>query len=76
MLSRFQITSKSTFMENGLIMSPSILISVFAANNSGDMGKMETFAQVCMDEYDESGWKDRGYFNRGDISIIKDDNKW
>jgi hypothetical protein len=39
-------------------MSHSILTSVFAANKSGDMGKMETFAQVCMDEYDESGWKD------------------
>jgi hypothetical protein len=50
--------------------------ALFAANNSGDMGKMEAFAQACMDEYDESGWKDRGYFNRGDISIIKDDNKW
>jgi hypothetical protein len=63
-------------MENRLIMSHSILTSVFAANKSGDMGKMETFAQVCMDEYDESGWKDRGYFNRDDISIIKDDSKW
>lgn len=76
MLSRFKITSKSTFMENELIMSPSILTSVFAANNSGDMGKMEAFAQTCMDEYDESGWKDPGYFNGDDISIIKDDNKW
>lgn len=50
--------------------------ALFAANNSGDMGKMEAFAQACMDEYDESGWKDPGYFNGDDISIIKDDNKW
>jgi len=28
--------------------------ALFAANNSGDMGKMEAFAQACMDEYDES----------------------
>ena len=76
MLSHFKITSKSTFMDNGLIISLSILTFIFAANNSGDMGKMEAFAQACMDEYDESGWKDPGYFNGDDISIIKDDNKW
>ena len=76
MLSRFKITSKSTFIENRLIISPSILTSIFAANNSDNMGKIEAFAQVCMNEYDESGWKDRGYFNRDDISIIKDNSKW
>ena len=76
MLSHFKITSKSTFMDNGLIISPSILTFIFAANNSGDMGKIEAFSQVCMNVYDESGWKNRGYFNRDDISIIKDNNKW
>ena len=50
--------------------------ALFAANNSGDMSKMEAFAQACMDEYDETGWKDSGYFNGEDISIIKDDNTW
>ena len=50
--------------------------ALFAANNSGDMSKMESFAQACMDEYDETGWKDSGYFNGDDISIIKDENKW
>ena len=50
--------------------------ALFAANNSGDMSQMESFAQACMDEYDETGWKDSGYFNGDDISIIKDENKW
>ena len=40
------------------------------AQASGDLKEMEAFAEQCMADYDEDGWKDPAYHDGSDVSIL------
>ncbi len=49
---------------------PVRLFPLFQAQGSGDLKAMEAFADQCMADYDEDGWKDDAYRDDSDISIL------
>jgi 4-hydroxyphenylacetate 3-monooxygenase len=46
------------------------LFPLFTAQGSGDLKAMEAFAEQCMADYDEDGWKDEAYRDGSDVSIL------
>src|SRR6201988_2904802 len=44
------------------------LFPLFTAQGSGELKAMEAFAEQCMADYDEDGWKDEAYRDGGDVS--------
>ena len=46
------------------------LFPLFDAMGNGQLNQMEAFAEQCMADYDEDGWKDPDYFDGSDVSVV------
>jgi len=49
------------------------LVRLFAlqqAQAAGSLAAMQAFAERCMADYDENGWRDPAYFDASDVSLV------
>jgi 4-hydroxyphenylacetate 3-monooxygenase len=40
------------------------------AQAAGSLAAMQAFAERCMADYDENGWRDPAYFDASDVSLV------